>query len=138
LTDDVCGIAPEILAGRKVLSQEQRAFYFDSGYLLLPEFVPGVWLQHLRAVTAAMIEESRTVTRSDEKFVLETGHSAATPRLRRLTSPVEHDAAYWEFAATRARWSRLFKLIQQSLIVRRFASFGKSLTTRQKSVNIIH
>jgi len=46
-----------------------------------------------------MIEASRTVTRSDDKLVLERDHSFAAPRLRRPTSPVEHDPAYWEFAA---------------------------------------
>jgi hypothetical protein len=73
-------------------------------------------------------------TRSDEKFVLETSHSAATPRLRRLTSPVEHDAAYWEFAASRARWSRLFKLIQQSLIDDLLHSANPSPRVRRASI----
>lgn len=90
----------EILARpTKVLTAEQREFYFENGYLLLPEFISDDWLTRLQAVTAAMIEASRTVTRSDDKFVLERGHSFDTPRLRRLTSPVEHDPAYWEFAA---------------------------------------
>lgn len=40
--------------------------------------------------------------KSDEKFVLEAGHSAASPRLRRLTSPVAHHPAYWEFASNSA------------------------------------
>ena len=44
-TDEILAHPP------KVLSQEQRAFYFDSGYLLLPEFVPGARLQRLQAVS---------------------------------------------------------------------------------------
>ena len=93
----------EILARpAKGLTREQREFYFANGYLLLPEFVSEEWLDRLQAVTAQLVEESRTVTKSGEKFVLETGHSADSPRLRRLTSPVEHHPAYWEFASNSA------------------------------------
>ena len=31
----------------KVLSQEQREFYFDNGYLLLEKFVSDEWLERL-------------------------------------------------------------------------------------------
>jgi ectoine hydroxylase len=90
----------EILAtSTKILTSEQREFYFENGYLLLPGFVSQEWLDCLQAVTAQMVEESRTVGTSDQKFVLEAGHSAASPRLRRLTSPVAHHPAYWEFAS---------------------------------------
>jgi ectoine hydroxylase len=83
----------------KILSREQRESYFESGYLLLPEFVSAAWLNRLQTTTDAMLDQSRGVTKPNEKFVLERGHSAATPRLRRLISPVEHHIAYWEFAA---------------------------------------
>jgi len=83
----------------KILTGEQRDRYFEDGFLLLPEFVSATWLYRLQTVTNAMLDESKNVTKSNEKFVLERGHSAVTPRLRRLTSPVEHDVAYWEFAA---------------------------------------
>jgi ectoine hydroxylase len=93
----------EILARpAKVLTREQREFYFENGYLLLPGFTSDKWLARLKAVTSELVEESRSVIKSGEKFVLETGHSAASPRLRRLTSPVEHHPAYWEFASNSA------------------------------------
>src|SRR2546425_12793753 len=70
----------EILARpAKTLTREQREFYFENGYLLLPEFVSEEWRERLQAVTAQLIEESRTVTKSGEKFVVETGHTAASP-----------------------------------------------------------
>jgi ectoine hydroxylase len=83
----------------RVLSQAQREFYFEHGYLLVPSIVPAEWVERLRAVTDQMVDRSRTLTRSDHVFDLEPGHTADRPRLRRLTSPVEHHHAYWEFAS---------------------------------------
>ena len=83
----------------KVLSEEQREFYFDQGYLLLERFVPDEWLQRLRATTDRVIEDSRAVEASDAVWDLEDGHSAASPRLRRLSSPVAYHPTYWEFTS---------------------------------------
>ncbi|MBM3516878.1 MAG: phytanoyl-CoA dioxygenase family protein [Alphaproteobacteria bacterium] len=82
----------------RLLSQAQREFYFTNGYLLVEALVPAEVLARVREVTAAMVERSRGLTRSDAIFDLEPGHSASTPRLRRLSSPAEHDSAYWDFA----------------------------------------
>jgi hypothetical protein len=91
----------EILARpAKILTPAQREFYFETGYLLLPGFISGEWLDRLQSLTAELVEASRAVTKSDAKFVLEAGHSAASPRLRRVTSPVEHHPTYWEFASS--------------------------------------
>jgi ectoine hydroxylase-related dioxygenase (phytanoyl-CoA dioxygenase family) len=83
----------------KVLSQEQRESYFENGYLLLEGVVSEEWVRRLLAVTAGFVEQSRALTKSDAIFDLEASHTAEKPRLRRLTSPVEQDAAYWEFAS---------------------------------------
>ena len=82
-----------------VLTQEQREFYFDNGYLIVEEIVPREWVDRLLALTEEMIERSRSLEKSDMIFDLEPGHTADEPRLRRLTSPVEHHATYWEFAS---------------------------------------
>lgn len=91
--EDVLAIEP------KVLSQKQREAYFADGYLLLERAISGEWLGRLRAATEEMIERSRTVTSSDAVWDLEPGHSAESPRLRRLSSPNDHHAAYWAYAA---------------------------------------
>ena len=83
----------------KVLSREQRESYFENGYLLLESFVQDAWLERLWQVTNEFIEESRSWTASGSKFDLEPGHGPETPRLRRLTQPVEHHPLYWEFAS---------------------------------------
>ena len=82
-----------------VLSDQQRRFYFDKGYLLVERVVPDEWVERLIAVTGEMVDRSRSLEQSDAIFDLEPGHTAGDRRLRRLTSPVEHHPAYWEFAS---------------------------------------
>ena len=82
----------------KILRQEEREAYFESGYLLKERFVSEAWLESLGDVTGRMIDESRKVSVSDDKFDIEDGHTEAAPKLRRLTQPVEHDPVYWDFA----------------------------------------
>ena len=91
----------EILACEpRVLTQEQRESYFTRGYLLVEAVVPMDQVMRLRQVTEEMVDRSRALTRSDRVFDLEPGHTADAPRLRRLTSPVEHHPAYWELASS--------------------------------------
>jgi ectoine hydroxylase-related dioxygenase (phytanoyl-CoA dioxygenase family) len=81
------------------LSQAQREFFFDEGYLLLERVIPVEWIERLRATTAAMVEESRLVARSDAKWDLESSHCAARPRLRRLSAPCDHHPVYWDYVS---------------------------------------
>ena len=83
----------------RVLTQAQRVAYFETGYLMVERLLPDDLLERLRAVTAAFVEESRTVAEPDRKWDLEDGHSAVSPRPRRLTGPVEHHPVYWRFAS---------------------------------------
>ena len=81
----------------KVLTQEQREFYFENGFLQLEAFISEEWLDRLWAVTNRFIDESRGLSASDSVFDLEPDHTADNPRLRRVTFPVEHDPVYEEF-----------------------------------------
>lgn len=81
----------------KVLSQEQREFYFENGYLLLENFIDNEWLDRLWQVTDGFIEKSKSKTKSDKVFDLEPNHSADNPRLRRISQPVILDPVYEEF-----------------------------------------
>ena len=83
----------------RVLTQAQRESYFEKGYVLVENVVPDEWIERLRDVTNDFVERSRDVTESDAVWDLEPDHTADSPRLRRLTSPVEQHAAYWEFAS---------------------------------------
>ncbi|MDE0049305.1 MAG: phytanoyl-CoA dioxygenase family protein [Rhodospirillales bacterium] len=89
----------EILAERpRVLTADQRAFYFRHGYLLLERFIGTAWLDRLHAVTESFVEASRTATADDGAFDLAPGHTPARPRLRRVNTPDQRHDAYWEFA----------------------------------------
>lgn len=92
LVDEVRRTAP------KVITEEQREFYFRNGYLLLEGIISGDWLARLRAATDEMIERSRSLTESDSVFDLEPNHTAREPRLRRVTSPVDQHPDYWTYA----------------------------------------
>ena len=83
----------------RVLRQEQRESYFGNGYLLVESIVPRDLVEEMRAVTAEWVEKSRSIERSDAVFDLEPGHTADHPRLRRLSSPVQHDGRYWKLAS---------------------------------------
>lgn len=90
----------EILKHRpQAVTETQREFYFENGYLLLEKIVPQEWVTRLCEVTAEMVEKSRKVTVSNEIFDLEPEHTPENPRLRRITSPVEYHPVYWEFAS---------------------------------------
>ena len=90
----------EILAIKpSVLSQAQREFYFENGYILLQNMIGDEWVARLRQVTEEKIEESREIAQSDEKWDIEDDHSTDQPRLRRLTSPNDHHPVYWDFAS---------------------------------------
>lgn len=81
----------------RVLSEAQRARYFAEGFLVLPQYVPAPWLRRLQGALADLMERSRAIARSDPVWVLEEGHSPATPRLHRITSPQDQHAVFWEF-----------------------------------------
>ena len=81
----------------RVLTQSQREFYFNEGYILLERVIGEEWLAKLRAATEEMVERSRKVATSDKIFDLEPGHTPDAPRLRRVSNPVEHHPVYWDY-----------------------------------------
>ena len=83
----------------RVLTQQQRERYFEDGCILLERFLPDQWVERLRTVTEQMVEESRSINKSDAKWDLEPTHTAAAPRLRRLSSPNDFHHAYWDYAS---------------------------------------
>ncbi len=81
-----------------LLTEDQRRQYFEDGAVLVEGAIPERWLLRLRAATAAAVERSRQVVASDSHYILEDGHSADAPRLKRLSSPVDHHQAFRDFA----------------------------------------
>ncbi len=68
----------------RILTQQQREFFFANGYLVLERVLDDKWIARLRAATDEMIERSRAVSQSDAIFDLEPGHTHDHPRLRRV------------------------------------------------------
>src|SRR3990170_4258428 len=91
--EDVLSIKP------KVLTQKQREFYFENGFILLEKFLPDSWVERLRAATEEMANKSRSVTKSDDVWDVDKDHTRDSPRLRRLSSMNDHHPAFWEYAA---------------------------------------
>ena len=79
-----------------MLSAAQKAFYAENGYLLVEDAVTGAQLKKLQDITYGLIDESRTVSESNERFDLDKGHSAAAPRLTRIKLPHKQDPYFWE------------------------------------------
>jgi hypothetical protein len=83
----------------KALTQAQREGYFRDGFIGVECLVGQKWLDQLNDVTNEFIQISRSVQGKDRRFDLEPDHSASSPRIRRLNSPVDHHETYWEFAS---------------------------------------
>src|SRR3954452_952533 len=82
-----------------VLSQAQREQYQRNGWVAVPGLVDSEWLEQLRRVTDEFVDASRELTESNVLYDLDVGHTADEPRLRRLSSPTDLHATYWEFAS---------------------------------------
>ena len=83
----------------KVLTDEQRSFYFENGYLELKNFVPIEIVNGLKKVTEDFIEESKKYKISNKIFDLAPEHNSAKPVVRRIKRPDEQHDEYWNFAS---------------------------------------
>ena len=82
-----------------VLTQAQRAFFFEQGYIALPEFIEPSTLDALRQTMEIAIDRSRAILKSNPQFDLEAGHHGKQPRLRRVAWADDIDEACWQFCA---------------------------------------
>ena len=82
----------------KVLDKDQFKKYEELGFLAIESFVRKEWLSNLQDITYQMIEESREVKETNDKFVVESDHSFENPRLLRLNMPQDQHEIYGKFA----------------------------------------
>ena len=85
-----------------VLSDEQKAFFWENGYLVVENAVSAEQLSALKQDFDGWVEESRSHTEpygdtldGRPRFDLEPGHTAEKPGLRRVNAPVEVSEAYY-------------------------------------------
>ena len=89
-----------------VLSQERQDFFWDNGYLVIPDAVSKVMLAELQRVFHGWVEQScqhdinwgETID-GKPRFHLEAGHTKAFPRLLRVNAPVEISRTYYDAMA---------------------------------------
>lgn len=77
-----------------MLTDAQVDFYHENGYVTVEKVLSEAEIQELRQVTDDFVEQSRSVTENTAVFGLEPGHSAATPKLRRLREPAKQHPVY--------------------------------------------
>ena len=81
----------------RVLNQDERAFYFDQGYVVKERAIGADWLGRLNTAMAVLVENTRSMTRSTQIYDLDAGHTNENPRLRRIAYLDDLDPVFWEF-----------------------------------------
>ncbi|WP_146346782.1 phytanoyl-CoA dioxygenase family protein [Phaeobacter marinintestinus] len=79
-----------------MLSEQDRAFFAQNGYLKVPGAVSVDQLTKLRGITAELIDQSRDITVSDDRFDLDDGHTRDAPRLTRIKLPHKQHPYFWD------------------------------------------
>ena len=92
-------MTPEDILARpaRLLSEAQRAAYFEDGGVGVEHVVDADWLGRCRDAVARLQEQSRQcVGAADDRFDLEPARGDEPPRLRRVNSPCDHEPAFWQ------------------------------------------
>ena len=100
-----------------MLTDDQKAFYNDNGYLMVRDAVTQDQLSTLRAITTALIEASRDVAESNAIYELEDGHSRETPRLTRIKLPHKQDRYFCELLKTSSLAEILIDLLGPDTLI---------------------
>ena len=89
-----------------VLTDAQKDFFWQNGYLVVEDAVSPDLLSRLKSDFADWVEESRAhdtsygeIIDGRPRYDLEPGHSADQPALRRVNAPIEVSDAYFEAMA---------------------------------------
>ena len=83
-----------------IITSAQKKEYFDDGAVLIEQVVSETWLKRIRQASDDIIERSKKINQSDNQYIIEKGHSKDTPRLKRLSSPVDHHNTFWDFISS--------------------------------------
>lgn len=79
-----------------MLTQAQKDFYDENGFLMVEDVVTPEQLNELRRITRDFLEKSRSVTESNDIYDLDEGHGPDTPRLTRIKLPHKQHPFFWE------------------------------------------
>jgi ectoine hydroxylase-related dioxygenase (phytanoyl-CoA dioxygenase family) len=79
-----------------MLSQSQKKFYEQNGYLMVENVLTPDQLATLQDITYRYIDASRSISESNDVYDLDAGHSPQTPKLTRIKLPHKQDPYFWE------------------------------------------
>ena len=79
-----------------VLTQDQIDTYWREGFVLARKALSNDLLDRLTKATHGLMDQAKTLTKSDRHFDLGPEHSATHPALRRISSPTELDPVFEE------------------------------------------
>ena len=82
----------------RVLTQAQREFYFENGFMAAQGLIPREWTDLVKVASNERIEASRQETESGDEFDLAPEHCAEKPHVRRIKRPVDHHSVFRRFA----------------------------------------
>jgi ectoine hydroxylase-related dioxygenase (phytanoyl-CoA dioxygenase family) len=75
----------------ETLTQTQKDFYDENGYLVLEKRIPDDVLASLRAEIAKYQSQAKSLTESTDEIDLEDSHTPDAPRMRRIKLPHTHN-----------------------------------------------
>lgn len=74
---------------------EQRRFYAEQGYLVIPELLGGRILARLRSALAEVLRSAKGVTRNTRKFLVVKGPDKGYC-VKRVRDPIKHHQAFYD------------------------------------------
>lgn len=75
------------MAGMETLTQAQKQFYADNGYLVLPAHLSDEIIAQAHAEIARLSSHAATLDESDDLIDVEDSHARDDPRIRRIKRP---------------------------------------------------
>ena len=79
-----------------MLSQDDISFYRNNGYLFVEDAISAEQLAKLQEITYDLMEQSRGVTESNDRFDLDEGHAPDDIRLTRIKLPHLQNPYYFD------------------------------------------
>ena len=96
-----------------VLTENQRRFYRENGYLILERIIPDDWLGRLRAAARGITADTARLSASTRKVALRPDHSAETPKPAWVWNPDEDSDVLWSFLSDSVSGEDLAKLCRR-------------------------
>ena len=78
-----------------MLTDIEKNFYYDQGYLLVENVITQKQLKEILNITNELLEKSKIISKSDDVFDLADDHSPVFPRVSRIIQPHQVNKYFW-------------------------------------------